>query len=192
MVGHEAFFNDPMASPNSVRLAPPRLDFRWRLTTQEAATQRTIVDVAVDDGWEESTFLESDDVYYAEPEIAPPPPPTPPDVVKEPPLAGAEPVAPPAPAPSAASKSLPPHIMLLKIAQMYKEEWRPVRIETSTDKSYAFLLPRGSRLPLKQAVKRREALIITLDQNGKVSIQDLRKTAPKRKDSWLKNIFGWF
>ena len=85
-----------------------------------------------------------------------------------------------------------PQIMLLQIARMYEDEWRLARVETSADKSYAFLLPRNCKLSLKQAIKRRKALVITMDRHGKLSIQDLRKMPPRRKDSWWKHIFGWF
>ena len=191
MVGHDVFFDDSRALPNEVRLAPPRLDFRWRLTTQEAAAQHPTMDFSPDGDWEEDDFLENDDIYYAEPEIAPPPPPKSPKPPRFPtPPANSEPVA--ASSPPSEHELIQPHIMLLEIAKMHEDEWRLARIDMSADKSYAFLTLRGSRLSLKQAIKRREALVITLDKDGKVTVQDLRKTAPRKKDSWLKNVFGWF
>ena len=85
----------------------------------------------------------------------------------------------------------PPHIRLLKIAQMYGEGWRPAKIATSENKAYAVLLPRDSKLSLEQAIKRREAIIILMDEEGKLEVRDLRAVSPHKKLSWWKRIFGW-
>ncbi len=188
MVRQVAFFDDSASLPDGVRLAPLYLDFRWRLVKQGSSGQQHPA-APYQGGALPAEPLPEDEMDILEDF---PPPPPPPGLVSPPPPQVHEEPPPKKNGNGTGSNTLPPHIALLKLAQLYKDEWRPAKIETSASKSYAFLLPRDSKLSLAQAIKQREALVITLDQNGKVTIQDLRRTAPKKKEPWWKNIFGWF
>ncbi|GEM_PF-6059736 len=190
MVGQEeAFFNGAMPSSDGVRLASPRLDFRWRYAEQELAIQQEETPFYGDEDGMESPFFseptefEDTDVVYTD-ELDSSPRPS--EIVEEP----ITPPQPPHPFPQQ-REGMPPQIMLLQIAQMYRDEWRLSRMHSTADKSYVYMLPRGCKLSLKEAIKHRKALIITMDREGKISFQDLRKTPSPKKGGWWKNIFGW-
>ena len=170
MVGHETFFHGSIAPANGARLALPRPDYRWRHVAQRTFSPEPI------DFPEEEDFVEQQPETSSASSLPPSP----------------EPLTPPRiPEAEQAHSAEPPHIKLLKIAQMYGEGWRPAKIATSEDKSYAVLLPRDSKLSLEQAIKRRQAIIIVMDGNGKITVQDLRAVSSHRKLSWWQRIFRW-
>ncbi len=187
MSQHTFYQNGVTNASEGVRLAPPRLDFRWEYFAEDALAPDEAMRLYPQEPFSPEVLDEEDDTVYIHEPLGtePPHPPTPPED-ERPMHPPSEPVT-----PAAGPEDHLPQITLLEIAQMYKDEWRLVRVETSATKSYAFLLPRNCKLSLKQAIKRRKALVITMDSNGRLSIQDLRKTPPKGKDAWWKNIFGW-
>lgn len=166
MVGHENFFEGSLSPTNGARLAPPRPDYRWRHIAQKAIAP------------EPPSFPEAESPFEPPPETFPPPAPEFSELPHRPEAAPSPPEE-------------PPHIRLLKIAQMYGEEWRPAKIATSESKAYAVLLPRDSKLSVEQAIKRRQAIMILMDENGRLEVRDLRAISPHKKLSWWKRIFRW-
>ncbi len=170
MVGHETFFDGSIVPANGIRLALPRPDYRWRfIALQNGALEP-------EDFLEEEVPVEQEiEAFSTDPWPSSPEALEPPQILE-------------AATPLAAEL---PHIKFMKMAQMYDEAWRPVKIATSEEKSYAVLLPRDSKWTMEQAIKRRQAIIITMDENGKITVQDLRALPPNKRPPWWQRLFKW-
>ncbi len=98
-----------------------------------------------------------------------------------------EPLPPAVPAPDSLSIQ-ERHQLLIHTISLYEAEWKlaGIRANPKNDRLQAFLIPRGRKYDLKEAMSRNQALVITIDPRGNTEIKEPKKAGPlKRFVRWL-------